>query len=64
MGALMADGDKARMEEAIDRMRELQKLGDVEIAHSMADEELCLMLEALGCRHLVAGWRKIDKWYA
>lgn len=60
----MADREKTRMEEAINRMRELQKLGDAEIAHSLADEELCGMLEALGCHHLVSEYRKIAKWCA
>lgn len=60
----MADSEKTRMEEAIDRMRELQKPGDTEEAHVMADEVLCQMLENLGCHQLVAEWRKIDKWYA
>ena len=52
------------MEEAIDRLKDLQQLGDIEIAHSLADEVLCEVLERLGCKHLVAEWRKIDKWYA
>lgn len=55
---------RVRMEQAVNQMRELQKLGDAEIAHSLADDLLCEMLETLGCHDLVAEWRKINKWYA
>lgn len=56
--------DKTRMEEAIDRLRALQGPTDPEIAHKLADDVLCEMLESLGCKHLVAEWRKVEKWYA
>lgn len=59
------EAEKTRMEIAIDQMRELQNpKGDAGIQHSMADEILCEMLTKLGCHHLVAEWRKVQKWYA
>lgn len=58
-------GERTRMEQAIDRLRQIQNPdGDTEIQHQMADEVLCEMLRNLGCHHLVREWEKVPKWYA
>ena len=37
---------------------------DTEVAHSTADETLCLFLVHLGYTDIVEAWKKIPKWYA
>lgn len=51
-------------QEYINRLRELQKEGDIERAHSAADGILCEVLEKLGYGNIVKEYNKIDKWYA
>lgn len=51
-------------QEYINRLRELQKEGDIERAHSAADGILCEVLEKLGYGNIVKEYAKIDKWYA
>ena len=51
-------------EEAIEKLRELSKDDDVEIAHNHADGVLCTLLEALGYADVVAAWYEVPKWYA
>lgn len=51
-------------QEYINRLRELQKEGDIERAHSAADGILCEVLEKLGYGNIVREYAKIDKWYA
>lgn len=51
-------------EKAIERLRELQKLGDTESAHAHADEVLCKLLSDLGYQTVVDEYEKVDKWYA
>ena len=51
-------------QEYINRLRELQKDGDIECAHSAADNVLCEVLEKLGYGSIVKEYSKIDKWYA
>jgi hypothetical protein len=51
-------------EEAIEKLKECQKNGDTEAAHSEADDVLCQLLNALGYAIVVAEYEKIDKWYA
>lgn len=52
------------VQEAIDRLRELQKSGDTELAHGDADSVLCDFLTILGYEHVVHEYNLIDKWYA
>lgn len=51
-------------EEAIRKLREEQASGDIEIAHSNADDILCNLLSALGFEDVVAEYAKVRKWYA
>lgn len=51
-------------EQAIEKLKELQKNGDYESAHGDADEVLCELLKALGYEDVVAEWDKVGKWYA
>lgn len=51
-------------EEAVNKLRELQRCGDIEIAHSMADDVLCDLLIALGYGDVVDEFKAVEKWYA
>lgn len=51
-------------EEYINKLKKLQKDGDIEYAHSAADNVLCEILEKLGYRDITMQYYKIDKWYA
>lgn len=51
-------------EEALERLKELDKSGDTEAAHADADEVLCELLIALGYEDVVRAYKKIDKWFA
>jgi len=51
-------------QEAINELKDIQKLGDIEIAHSQADGILCELLSSLGYEKVVAEYNKVDKWYA
>lgn len=51
-------------QQAIDRLKEVQSDPDPEIAHGVADDILCALLESLGYADVVAEWMKVDKWYA
>lgn len=51
-------------EEYINKLRELQKEGDIECAHSAADGILCEILEKLGYGDITLQYYKIEKWYA
>lgn len=48
----------------IDKLKEQQDSGDIEGAHSIADNVLCDILLELGYYDVVYEWMKIDKWYA
>lgn len=50
--------------EAIIKLDECIEDGDWEVAHSNADEVLCVLLEQLGYEDVVAKWRQVGKWYA
>ena len=50
--------------EALQRLRELQKSGDPEGAHSQADDVLCDLLRAVGYGDVVVAWEAVDRWYA
>jgi hypothetical protein len=42
----------------------LEASGDIEAAHSIADDALCGFLEGLGFADVVEAWHKVPKWYA
>ena len=48
----------------IERLKLIQKNGDIEAAHGDADTVLCELLNMLGYGEIVAEWEKVDKWYA
>lgn len=56
--------DRSARAIAAEKLRELQKPGDTEISHSMADDVLCELLVKLGCSDVVEEWKKVEKWYA
>jgi hypothetical protein len=51
-------------EQAISKLKDIQKSGDQEGAHIDADDVLCRLLKELGCEDVVAEYEKISKWYA
>ncbi|MEQ3423051.1 MULTISPECIES: hypothetical protein [Citrobacter freundii complex] len=51
-------------EEAINKLKILQGIGDKEIAHCNADDVICDLLKALGYEDVVKEYDEIDKWYA
>ncbi|MBC2612808.1 MULTISPECIES: hypothetical protein [Citrobacter] len=51
-------------EEAINKLKILQRMGDKEIAHCNADDVICELLKALGYEDVVKEYDEIDKWYA
>lgn len=51
-------------EDAIKELKKIQECGDIEIAHSMADNIICSFLLSLGYFEIVTEYNKIDKWYA
>ena len=50
--------------EAIEALKALQHLRDVEAAHSDADDILCFLLRSIGYAEVVEEWEKVPKWYA
>ena len=53
----------------LNRMREVKQIyeiekGDTEVAHVLADEVLCDLLESLGYVEIVEEFNSIYKWYA
>lgn len=51
-------------EEAINKLKILQEMGDKEIAHCNADDVICELLKSLGYEDVVKAYDVIDKWYA
>jgi hypothetical protein len=49
---------------AIKFLEEQKDNGDTEIAHGVADDVICELLEALGYSDVVEAYNKVDKWYA
>ena len=50
---------------AISELRQLEALkGDTEVAHQLADDILCDLLDSIGCGAVVVEYKKINKWYA
>lgn len=51
-------------DQAINELKELQKLGDIEAAHSLADKALVAFIKHLGYDEVAKEYDKIEKWYA
>ena len=49
--------------EAIDQLREIQEMADIEVAHRLADDILCRLLHSLGYADVVAEYNKVGKWF-
>jgi len=63
----MSDGamiDETKRQEWIDRLRECEKKGDPDYAHSDADQILCEVLNHFGLNDLLEEYSKVRKWYA
>lgn len=45
-------------------MNRLANSGDTEMAHSEADEALCVLLRELGYGAVVEVYESVEKWYA
>lgn len=50
--------------EYIERLKKLQKGGDIEAEHAEADDVLCELLRELSYNEVVDEWEKVEKWYA
>lgn len=51
-------------EEALAKLLECQKNDDTEMAHSDADDVLCVLLNEFGYGDVVAEYHKVSKWFA
>lgn len=51
-------------EQAIEKLKKLQKSTDIEQAHGDADQVLCRLLESLGHTDVVTEYEKVEKWFA
>jgi hypothetical protein len=51
-------------DEAIERLRQAQRNGDIEGAHGDADRVLCELLTTLGYEDVVREWEAVEKWFA
>lgn len=56
--------DELKRQKIIDKLNEVAKSDDYEMAHSVADGVLCEVLIALGYEDIVEAWNKVGKWYA
>lgn len=61
---LYRNKDSRRIKSAIKYLKELQNDGDIEFAHSRADDLLCRFLTELGYDEVALEYEKIEKWYA
>ena len=48
--------------EAMDQLREIQEIADIEVAHRLADDILCRLLQSLYA-DVVAQYNKVGKWF-
>jgi len=63
-GGRNAIGERAmKRKEAIDELREIQEIGDLNVGHRLADDVLCRLLHSLGYGDVVAEYNKVGKWY-
>ncbi|TPN03850.1 hypothetical protein FJ973_29860 [Mesorhizobium sp. B2-1-3] len=51
-------------DEALETLKPLASVTDLEVAHSQADDVLCALLRGLGYGAVVNAWDKVGKWYA
>jgi hypothetical protein len=56
-------GGAMKRKEAIDQLREIQEIANLEVGHRMADDVLCRLLSSLGYADVVAEYNKVGKWY-
>ena len=49
--------------EAMDLLREIQEIADIEVAYRLADDILCRLLQSLGYADAVAEYNKVGKWF-
>ena len=52
-----------KRKEAIDQLREVQEIANIEVAHRLADDILSRLLHSLGYANVVAEYSKVGKWY-
>jgi hypothetical protein len=52
-----------KRKEAINQLREIQEIANLEVAHRMADDILCKLLSSLGYADVVAEYNKVGKGY-
>jgi hypothetical protein len=49
--------------DGIDQLGEIQEIADIEVAHRLADDILCRLLQSLGYADVVAEYNKVGKWF-
>jgi hypothetical protein len=49
--------------EAIEQLREILEISDLKVAHRLADDILCRLLQSLGYADVVAEYNQVGKWY-
>jgi len=47
-----------KRKEAVDQLREIQEIANIEVAHRLADDILCRLLSSLGYADVVAEYNK------
>jgi hypothetical protein len=52
-----------KRKEAIDQLREIQEISDLNVGHRLADDIVCRLLQSLGYGDVVAEYNKVGKWY-
>ena len=64
MGWRNAIGERAmKRTEATDQLREIQEINDLKVAHRLADDILCRLVQSLGYGDVVAEYNRVGKWY-
>jgi hypothetical protein len=53
-----------KRKEAVDQLREIQEIANIEVGHRLADDILCRLLHSLGYADVVVEYNKVGKWYA
>lgn len=63
---LFADREEeyAAKQAIIDELRSLKGAGDIELAHSRADELIINFIKKLGYDTMADAWDDVPKWYA
>ena len=52
------------VDRALKELKPLERRGDVEAQHALADDVLLDTLQRLGLWEIVDAWKKVPKWYA